>query len=388
MLAMAMLVTCAVACARAEPPRVVGTLQSSLDHVNACRDAGVSLVTVELIWNRYEPRRGEFDSTYSDAIQQRIEAFRSAGMKVQLDLGMQYPPAWMLALPNARYVNQFGEAYVDESPGKNIVNGVFNQAVRDAQAAYVARLFRDLGHDFFAVRLGWGYFGEMGYPAGAFKQHTNCYWGFDALAHGKIAGLPATLKPCPVPDWTPGVASADHTDARRFGEWYLASLADYERWQIASVRRYFAGPLPVLLGSWGLRTGDIEHAVANDLGDAKQTEFPLGYDFDRLAAAIDDPKVVLYTTWIDSNPEFGDDAGKNPARWSPVHYLAVRAAAHRPVLQVWGENTGNADVDALRLSFSRARTYHLNTLLWAFEPQLFDGHHATLAELADQLRAQ
>ena len=35
----------------------------------------------------------------------------------------------------------------------------------------------------------------------------------------------------------------------------------------------------------------------------------------------------------------------------------------------------------MELSFERARAYHVSTLVWAFEPDLFDGQHAGLADL-------
>ena len=79
------------------------------------------------------------------------------------------------------------------------------------------------------------------------------------------------------------------------------------------------------------------------------------------------------TTWIDTNPEFGDDNAADPARWSQVHFLADCAAKNPLKLAVWGENTGRADVKKMQLSFDRMRQYGLIGLVWAFEKDLYDG---------------
>jgi len=133
-----------------------------------------------------------------------MRKLREAGLLPVLDMGVQYPPAWVRQLPGAQFVNQFGQVYDQRSPGANGVNAVFSQAVRERQAAYAARLFRDLGDDFFAVRLGWGYYGELQYPMHKYEGKTNCYWAYDELAQG----------PGPACPWRPVVPGA-RLEARR-----------------------------------------------------------------------------------------------------------------------------------------------------------------------------
>ena len=352
----------------------VGTLQSSLARVDQTKAAGITLATVSVSWDRFEPAMGKYDQAYIQTVRDQIAGFRKVGLKVQLDFGIQYPPAWIKKWPNSRYVNQYGDAYIDPQPGKDVVNGVFNESIRLAQAAYVAAVFREMGTDFHAVRLGWNYFGELGYPAAKFKDHTNCYWAFDDLASEQQRGLTKSLKPNPRRDWKPGQPNANGA-AEQFLGWYLDALVDYQRFQIATVRQHYNGRLVMLYGSWGIRPGMVEKELQGDLANPKQTELSLGYDFDRLIGAVDDPLVFPCTTWIDANPDFGKDP--------PVAYLAGLLKAHPKQLQLWAENPGHADLAAMKLSFERARACNVSTLIWAFEPDLFDGKHASLKDLQD-----
>ena len=356
----------------AQPTLTVGTLQSTLARIDQTKAAGVTIATIAVSWDRFEPAMGKYDQAYIQTLRDQIAGFGKAGVKVQLDFGIQYPPAWIKKWPNARYVNQYGDVYIDPQPGKDVVNGVFNESIRLAQAAYVAAVFRELGTDFHAVRLGWNYFGELGYPAAKFKDHTNCYWAFDAVATEQKRGLAKSLKENPRKLWKPGQASGENRDAREFLTWYLDALVDYQNFQIATVRDHYKGRLVVLYGSWGIRPGMLERELQGDLANPQQTELSLGYDFDRLVGAIDDPLVSPCTTWIDANPDFGNDP--------PVAYLAGLLKAH-PKLQLWAENTGHADLAAMTLSVKRARAYNVSTLVWAFEADLFDGKHASLTDL-------
>ena len=234
------------------------------------------------------------------------------------------------------------------------------------------------------MRLGWGHYGELNYPFHEYGGHLNCYWAYDDIAQGKAAGLPDGLKPCPTPGWLPGAPRAEHGDASRFVNWYLDCMADYQNWQVHTVRKYFAGRLAMLYPSWGIRPGRLESAIAGDLSGGTQAErtgeIERGYDFARLVSRIDDPNVVVYSTWLDAN--VGNDDAPNQEHWNPMHYLATLARAHGPALAVWGENTGSNDRDAMRRCFERIRLYNMIGMNWAFEPQLYDsgGKYATLAD--------
>ena len=357
-----------------------GVLQPQPQYMDQSRKAGVSLRTLELAWSRFEPQDGVWDAAYIAAQRQELAQMQAAGIGVMLDFGMQYPPNWIWNYPNSRYVNQYGESFQTTTIGGNGVNAIFNAAVRTAQARYVQRVFATLGTSFAGVRLGWGYYGELNYPDPVYGSHTNSYWAYDALAQGRTLGLPLGMRPAPQPGWTPGTPSARHAAAAAFANWYMDSLQNYHDWQIRIVRTFYPGRLLMLYPSWGIRPGQLDAAIAVDLNgttSAEQNrEVQRGFDWARFIAGITDPHVVVYTTWLDADDSA--DRGTDQRYWSPVHFLAVQAMRNPLHLAVWGENTGGGDMVAMQRSFKQLATYHLGALIWAFEPELYNGKHATI----------
>nr|MDQ2731393.1 hypothetical protein [Armatimonadota bacterium] len=166
-------------------PYIYGTLGSEAGRSASDYAAGIRLELLEVGWDRYEPQEGKFDPVYIADLKRKAAALRAVGMQVDLDFGIQYPPGWLFRIPNSHYVDQFGDVFSDRLPGMNGVNAIFNAAVRVKQAEYVRQVLKDLGTDFYAVRLGWGWFGELNFPPNSFADHKNCYWAFDAVAQGK-----------------------------------------------------------------------------------------------------------------------------------------------------------------------------------------------------------
>jgi hypothetical protein len=383
-----LLVSELVAAPTPEPVRL-GVLQPKPAYARPLADAGITQVVLSVSWENFEPSAGTTNPAYIRQLLSELAAYRHAGLQVVLDPGIQYPPAWLFDLPDARYQNQYGDLYIDHASGKNIANTVFNAAVRARYASHLAALFRELGTDWAAVRLGGGWYGELNYPDATYAKHPNCYWAFDPIAQGTKPGLPAGITACPVPGWKPGDTSPDHASARRWIAWYLASLQNYHDWQITTVRRLYAGPLLMMYPSWGIRPGQLEPAITGDLSGLtspeKNGEIQRGFDFARFIAGIHDPQVWVHCTWLDANPEWSDETSPDPARWSPVHYLADLARRHTPELTVSAENTGGGGPEILHLSAERARAYELKTMFWAFAPDLFDGRPPELKDLAPAL---
>jgi hypothetical protein len=384
-----LLIFLTVSCASSRAERCdFGTLQSDPIHAESNVGAGLRLATVSLFWERIEPMRDQFSASQFDAARARIAAFRAAGQQVVIDLGMQYPPAWIFEIPDSSYLNQYGDRFDDVQPGMHVPNFVFNAAVRDRLGRYIEAVFKNLGTEFYAVRLGGGWFGELNFPPAVFKTRTNCYWAFDPIAQGNERGLPHDLAPCPVKGWQPGNASENHTSACRFIGWYLGALHNYHDWQITTVRRFYNGRLMMMYPSWGIRPGQLDAAILTDLAGGtspeKNGELQRGYDFARFIAGIRDQDVVVHCTWLDGP---GNDASQNPQDWSPARFLSSLAQAHRPVLRLSGENTGGGGLEAIQRCLRRARDFHFSAFFYAFEPQLFDGVPPELADFAQAIEA-
>lgn len=372
--------------AAGEPMKWFGALQTTPERAKQGAEAGWNVAVISVAWDAFEPKPGQFDSNVIRSLQERIRTFRSLGYQLQLDLGLQYPPEWVLSLPGARYRNQFGAEYASDEPGRRMVNAVFNEAIRERIRSYLGGVFGQLGHDWDWVRLGGGFYGEVNFPPSEFAGNKNSYWAFDDRAQGKQGGLPAGVAPCPVPGWMPGT-NTNPNDTRQFLDWYLGALQNYHDWQIRTLREWFSGDLCMLYGSWGIRPGGIEAAVQTNLDGSspaeKVGEISTGYDWARMIGGIQDPRVLVYCTWIDAPPKDCDDHGDNPVRWSPVHWQASLARANPLKLRVWGENTGRNDLVAMQVSFARAREFGLIGLLWAFEGDLFAEPARGFATFAD-----
>ena len=389
--------------ALADPPILFGTVASSPSRARIMIDHQITIATYVILWDQLEPQQGKLNSTYIAKVKADLQSFKTAGMKISLDPGMQYPPRWTYQLPHAMFINQFGDAFdPTHQPGSNGLNAVFNQAVRDAQATHLANIFKHFGNDFFAVRLGWGYYGELNYPHPTHAGKKNCYWAFDPIAQGapgnpgsssnlenpKSPGLPQTLTPCPVPGWMPGLSSKNHLKARLFADWYLNALKDYHDWQITQTRKHYAGNLAMMMGSWGLRDGEIQRLIDTDLADDGRTEIQRGFDFARYIQGVTDPTYIVYCTWLDTPAQYCDDANTNPTRWSPIHYLANAAKSNPMNLQVWAENTGRGNQADMNLSFQRAKQFNIQAIIWAFEDDLFNKKYASLEEYHQCIKRQ
>ena len=375
--------------ADADPIRRYGTLQSTTARLPSNTAAGIDLATVDVVWKRFEPVEGRIDAAYVKELRDRLMQFRAAGADVVLSTGVQYPPEWLFAYPHSRFVNQYGDVYASPEVGKKIANMVFNQLLRDKQQNYLALLFETFGTDFYGVRLGGGWYGELNYPEHTYGGRTNAYWGFDPVASGAAPGLPSGMQANPVPGWLPGTPSADHDLARRFADWYLGSLQNYHDWQIATVRQWYPGNLLMMYPSWGVRPGQLDAAVATDLSGTtpaeRNGEIPRGFDFARYIRGITDPGVVVYTTWL--NADASADSRPDMRYWSPVKYLANLAADRPRPLAVMGENTGRDSVTDMTVSFEQARAYQLHAVVWAFESELYGGVHASITDYAAAIRA-
>lgn len=335
--------------------------------------AGIRVKVVSLNWRSYMPSEGVADQGYVDRKRAEFAALRQKGFKLILNLGIHDTPGWLHAnYPNTRYLNQNGVAFnLEAQMDQGDANAVYNPKVRELMAIYIGRVFSDFGTEFWAVRIGGGRYGELTYPPASYSGQTNSYWAFDANARAQS----------PTPGWLPGQPSPNG-EASRFLDWYHESLTQYELWQVSTLRQYYSGQLMLLFPSWGIRPNQVDAAVAVNLNGSTSAEMngeiQRGFDFARQVAAINDPLVIVTTTWLDADSS--QDEGSDPSFWSPIKYLASLANSHPLHLKLYGENTGDGSLADMQLSVSQMKKYGLIGLAWYKESQLFSGSFATITD--------
>lgn len=366
------------------PPTVAGqpwfgVLELDGRRAPAVAAAGVDVAVLAVAWDRFEPRDGVVDEGYVAETRARYAALRRAGLEVVLDLGPQYPPAWVWTIPDAAMVDQHGRQWRG-GVGGDVPDVVHNGQVRKELGDFVAAAgsrFGDLALE--AVRIGGGPFNELRYPEPPAPRHDS-WWAYSAGAQ----------QDSPVPGWRPGDAGSDRAAA--FLDWYTQSLTEYLLWQVDAYRQAFGPdvPLHVLEPSWGVRPGEREAAALAGLdgttrGEARQT-LQQGLDWGSQVRALGGAatgasaagpvgEIVLWSTWLDA-PDQGDDEGFE----APVEHLARLSTALCRPLPVGGENTGRGSSEDMRLSVDKVRALGLIGMLWMREPDMYDGTHARLEE--------
>jgi hypothetical protein len=303
------------------------------------RRRGVQVVLLELSWAEAEPAKGRFDEAYLRAARRQHEAWRAKRFEVVLNYGLHHAPGWLLRKPNARFMDQNGDVYT----AGDQANLVWATEYRRDAERYVAKVFAELGTRFYAVRIGGGPLGELGYPGlrRVDGDVANRYWAFDGAA----------ARSNPVLGWKPCDPSSGG-QPRRFLDWYLGALSNFQNWQIAMTRAHYPGVIAVLYPSWGIRRGDVEAAVAGNLCGRSRMErageIQRGYDHARQIAALRDPDVAVWGTWAENTATIGR--------------LAALADAHGR--RKMGENSGRDTPAELAAAVHAARVYRLSAFLW------------------------
>ena len=300
---------------------------------------GVRLTLVEIDWWRAEPKEGKWNKAYLNTIRAEIAGHRALGFEVILNYGMHAAPRWLLEKPNARFINQHGAPFM----GGDEPNLVWATELRPLAERYSARVFTELGTNFFAVRVGGGHWGELTYPQ-VFKADgkvENLYWAFDGVA----------ARSNPVPGWKPGSPSTAG-EAQRFLTWYLDALAAYQNWQVSMVRASYPGPIAVLYPSWGLRAGDLEKAVATGLDGTSPPEVrglvQRGFDHARQVGALKDRNAAVWCTWGEN---------ENVLAW-------LAGLADAKGLRKMAENAGGNDARQMEAAMRAARAHGLSVSVW------------------------
>ena len=214
----------APAAAHAAAGPIWGTLDTQTSTAATEAANGVAMAMFEFNWAAYEPAQGKYAASYMTAMKAQLAAYQAAGMKVTLGLGLQDPPAWALALANGTYIDQTG------TPAAGAADLVFSTAVRNAAAAYLAKINTTMPLDqFWAIRLGDAAGdGEMLYPG------TGTYYAFENSALTGT-GLPAGVGKNPDPAWKPGTPGLTPAQITNWITWYVGGLDNLTSWEMTTL---------------------------------------------------------------------------------------------------------------------------------------------------------
>ncbi len=371
----------------------------------AARIPGMGLVVVEASWDRLEPAPGVVDTGYAAGLRATVTRCLDAGVHVVLGSGLQYPPAWVRALPGAALRDQAGR-----SPTTGAIDEVFSGAVAAAADDHLRHLVAAVpAARLSGVRIGTSTAGELGYPGPeASGAAFDSWWAFGVapqLGVGLAPGGSAT----PMPGWVPGEPTwlgrdVTAAQARRWFAWYSGAVVRAVADRAAALRAAgYAGPVHVPAAGRGVLPADLDAAVAARLATSvRDGALRRGLDyvggFPLLASSV--PHVVVDLTGVDDATAVharaldppqdrctpGDAAalvtgGAGLDAWPNQRVTA--AAASRAGLTTVGENPGppapqtggvaasDSEREQLRHAPSYARACGLSAFLFAFEDDLY-----------------
>jgi hypothetical protein len=370
-------------------------LEANLSYRTADYRAGIRLATISLAWNLWEPQPDARNTSYEKQALAAVNAFRRSGFEIAVDIGLQYPPSWVLGLPAGQLVDQYGDL-------SGTANFEYSDAVRTAAAWYIAQVVRSLGPVQY-YRVGLSASGEVLYP----EAPANNWWAFDPNAQGISSGLPAGVRPSPMPGWVPGTSTyhgleLSRQEVKAWYDWYLGVSINAHTWEIKTYRAAgYHGLLQLVMPGDGAKP-ELYHArLAADLADVAFDSFHTlntGAVWNTVLDHLGKLKGVV----VDIS-SVGDGSG-SPANnvcqgrdasvpmnsskvmnWSDTRWLSYLARKHG--LTVMGENPGNDPTSALPAILRLVRGCGLVALQWAWDFQLHDGHYVPLSVLGAGIRS-
>ncbi|WP_306329126.1 beta-galactosidase [Streptomyces venezuelae] len=381
-------------------PYWYGTLQTDPDRARTEYEHGIRVAHLQLDWGRFEPEQGVYDEAYAREVRDRLDAFASAGLRVEAGLGLNHPPSWLPdAFPESVYVNQFGER------STRTPNIVFSEPVREHIAEYARAVDRLIGLDrFWAVRIGVNENGEFSYPTPLSESGgPGEFWAYDSHAQ----------ESSPYPGWRPGERTYHgrpftREEVRRWYEWYAGALAGAVNWQLDLYDSLgYEGALKILVPGAGFYPSDLAAAVDDRLVDAPSIRLVArGVGFFVTLPLVEhrDSVRIVTTALVDGTGDPDDngcsaaDARTDPAApddatvrdWSSARWV-VAVARSAGFTRLTGESAG-PQVSPYRpgvteTAYRQMASCGLEGLMWAFDEQLYDGTPgSSLEEYAETIR--
>ncbi len=363
-------------------PTLFGTLDTQPATVAAeAGSSDVSMAMLEYNWGSFEPSSGVFSSSYLATMKSELAAYKAAGMKVTLGLGLQNAPAWVLALADGSYVDQTG-AHSTEA------NFVFSAAVRQAAAGYLKQIAAYIPlSNFYAIRLTSGGNGEMLYPGGG------TYWAFDnAALTGN--GLAAGMTRNPDPKWKPGTSGLSQAQISSWVNWYVGGLDNVTNWQMQTLAGLgFNGYYETVTPGSGTRPDGLAQTEQQNLSNDGTTGVGAVWNL-YYSMLPTKTNVIAYISSVADNSGGNDDCQPADATtsltsstmdsWSATRWIS--AIAHHDGLAVGGENPGYgipASIDSFYVNtssngmmaraISQSQSCGFQVFYWAHDIHLWDG---------------
>lgn len=371
-----------------------GTLSEPVDSVLLQQQyqAGVRGRVIELGWDVLQPNStNDWVTGTAAQFQQRIDAFCALGTDVFLilDLGLQYPPAWMRTVDPI--VDQYGRSWASLNLGGGIVNVFWSSQVRAYVANYVQKIFTGLNfrNRLQIVRLGF-YYGELTFPilAAPTAGQPESMWAYDATAQA--------AKPSNIAAYRPADPS-QAANAEAFYDWYVDSLVGGASWALHLLRQYTTAKVAVLTPGSGASPDAVRTFVQNNCYVAAWSGFGTGFYWDRVYANLPSAADGC-VNWCSSVGDGvgNDDSSPDRTKWSSAHVHGWLAAAHSR--EIYAENPGNNYYDTstgappfssmvwdAQLCF-RSPGFQYSGLMWVRQSQM-SAPHATLANYASLISA-
>lgn len=352
-----------------------GTLETDPARASQEYAAGVRVAMQTISWQDYETADGVFDENYMTDIKSSIRTDLAAGMKVVISPALHYPPNWVMNLPGARYVDQYGiKAPPTWAGGYEEPNFIFSQTMRDRVAQFETHMMDQLASDpeiglknIWAIRYVNGSLGETMYPPNDDQHgHTNSYWAFDANAQGKASDRPATIPASPFPGWVPGERTYQGkpfsaAQVQQWYDWYLDAHTDFVNWHTALYRDphgiNYQGYLQLQTPGFGARAFEYRDSISDYLDgsqDPNGTVARASVWYKLYPSLANRANVIAYVSSMadgSGNPQDNGCQGRE-ARvdyntdpqvndWSAARYIT--GLADKYGMQKSGENPGLGD---------------------------------------------
>jgi hypothetical protein len=358
-----------------------GTLDSQPQHAAAEHKAGVTMAMFELNWGSFETSQGTFSASYLSYMQNQLAQFQAAGQEITLGLGSHEPPAWVLKLANATYVDQDGNVSTE-------ADWVYSAAVRAAALVYFQQIAKDFPlTDFYAIRITSGGDGEMLYPGGG------TYWAFNPSALTGT-GLPAGMTPNPDPKWKPGTKGLTAAQLTAWVNWYVGGLDNVTNWQMNSLTGLgFTGYYETVTPGDGTRPDVLAQTEKTNLSNDGTTGVGAVWNL-YYAQLPDKVNVIAYISSVadqsggNDSCTTADDAlpltSTTMDAWSATRWISRIAVANS--LLIGGENPGfglppsldsfytnTSSTGMMASAIRQALSCNFTVFYWAHDIHLWDG---------------